>query len=352
MCFTMKQLLSFIACSLCISAFAQELIDTVNYDFFGYKGKLICVNEMHGVKTNDLVYTELVKKLSAVAKPGDTINLILEMPYSRAWLYNKSLEDGSEGPKEGYAKKFIAALKGNNIPVKIIGVDFEYDEGKRAESYLGFLNAISKVFSAAGVTVTTLNEYTASLTNKEFKQQGKDRDKLIELYEGELSKYKDNKSTVAAIKDLLFVLNAKHHLHSNRDPVIYRRLMEAATEGMISYTSRFNLLIHGAAHMTPGSNSLFDYFNDNKESPFYSNVSLIAQTYYNCSCRDYFTKPGEEPVNSSCFFSKNSDEFMDHIKAVYRFKENAASSIRNENLPLSSKLKNSILYLYIHNEVH
>jgi hypothetical protein len=67
---------------IALNATAQRLTDTLNIDYSQYKGKLIVINECHNVAANNIVYEHIIKKIVAVCKANDTINLLLETPYS------------------------------------------------------------------------------------------------------------------------------------------------------------------------------------------------------------------------------------------------------------------------------
>src|ERR1700749_2311086 len=63
------------------------VINTKDFPMVGdKKGSLLVVNEMHGVRSNPEAYLHLLTHLNAQLHTGDTLNLFLEIPYSKSVL--------------------------------------------------------------------------------------------------------------------------------------------------------------------------------------------------------------------------------------------------------------------------
>jgi hypothetical protein len=313
-----KTTITLIVLLFAFSASAQQIVDTTRTDYTAYMGKLIMVNEFHGVNANNTAYSHIIDQIAAAAKAGDTLNLLIETSYSQAWLLNRYIHGDNREIRT--PKPYIAALRNAKMPVRIIGVDFEYDKGRRAQDYIGFLNATIEDLENQGVPSTQLKEYISSL-KKDSVWQEPDRKSLIAFYEAQQKVQQPTGNAYHTINELLFVLNATHYLigRSARDSKAYSRFLETADNNNIRYRSSYNLLIHGGAHTDPSRHrNIYHHFLTKKSSPFKDNVYSVAQVYVDCiSSGDYFSQT-KMKGSSSIFLKESSDDkVIDHVRTTF-----------------------------------
>src|SRR6185312_4999133 len=112
------------------------------------------------------------------------------------------------------------------------------------------------------------------------------------------------------VSDLLFVLNATHHINSTnvRDKHSYSRFLEFASTNNINYKNNYNLLIHGGVHTDFSRRwNIYHHFLTKQSSPFKDNVYSIGHVYVDCiSNGDYFRQRKTRGCSSP--FMKPSSE--------------------------------------------
>lgn len=313
--------LSFLPLLFCFIALstsrAQTVDDRCDMRLNDMRGKLICMNELHGVDANEVVYSHILNRIAAIAKAGDSITLILEIPYSLSYLYNQSFA-GDTSIHIHEKSPLINTVRNLKLPVRIFGCDFEYDRGTRAAIYIQCLKHIAACFSKSGIDAGPLNAYIASLRKEDSWTRNPQREKTATFYERLADKYQGEQS--GRIIELLFILSARHRFHAHRDPVIYRRLLEAERMGYISL-HKFNLLIHGTAHINPqNSKNLYSYFLHRASSPFKDKAFIIGQAYIDCSGNNgYFSRNGEKIISSTSLFyiNKLNKTLIDTLRNRY-----------------------------------
>lgn len=313
--------------------FAQHLTDTIHTDYRAFKGKLIVLNECHNVASNDKVYEHIVSQIAAAATTGDTLNLVLEMPYSNACLLNKYLQ-GDTHPIPWNLRKYIEALKGLKMPLRIIGVDFEYDLGGRARYYLPFLNRIIEELKMGNIPGQPLMDYLTALRRDTTWVQP-DKNELISFYSEEQKKTVVGSAAYTTLRDLLFVLAAEHNIssHRHRDKVAYRRFIEAQEKGIVRFSNNYNVLIYGSVHTDPSNNhNIYSNFRNRPSSPFKDNVYSIAQVYIDCkSTGDYFEQK-LRTVSASILNGKkkNDDNLLAYVRERYATQSfNSVQSVKD-----------------------
>lgn len=337
----------------CSGLFAQQLTDTVHTDYRAFKGKLMVLNECHNVASNDKVYEHIVRQVASGVNQGDTLNLLLEMSYSNAYMLNRYLQ-GDTQPIPWNLRKYVEALKGLNTPLRIIGVDFEYDRGGRARYYLPFLNTIVNELKAEDIPYEPLAMYIAALkSDTEWVQP--DRKEVTAFYTGELQKVANGNQADNLLRDLLFVLDAEHHIssHRHRDNVAYKRFIEAQGKGMVRFANNYNILIYGSVHTDPSNkHNIYSNFRNKRTSPFKDNVFSIAQAYIDCnSTGDYFEQKNRT-VKASILNSKkkNDDQLLAYVKKKFAFlAPNSLQNIKDiGDFQLVAPYKSNIISWYIH----
>ncbi|MBL7717633.1 MAG: hypothetical protein JNL72_02255 [Flavipsychrobacter sp.] len=330
---------------------AQQMVDTIDVDFSSYKGSLICINEAHNVKTNEQVYLSVIHKMLKSCKHGDSINLVLEVPYSLVYLYNHDAVNTDTSTRvTDYLRSLICSVRDSKLPVRIVGYDVEYDEGRtiRRENYLRALRIMSQGLSRHGASVKTLDEYIGSLlrNGKWFKSERKEV--LIREMEQELSRPHDA-STLMEIRELLFVLSAEHTVHIDRDSSMFERLIQAERLGFVRYKANFNLLISGSAHISADSRTLYGLFLDKANSPFWGKTYLIAQGYFNCRHKDYYNSGNNNFMSGSII---PIELLEDEIRKMPQLLKGGVTAVRGIHLETLNQFRGRILYWYLHNEVY
>lgn len=326
--------IALIALLFSFSLSAQQVIDSAHTDYRPYKGKLIVINELHGVDGNNAAYSHVINQVATTAQPGDTLNLLIESSYSYAWLLNRYIhgeDDYTLNPKP-----YIAALRQARMPVRIIAADFEYDKGKRAGAYTCFLDAMIKDLDKQGVPSAPLKEYKRALW-KDSTWQTPDRTFVTDFYSTQLKGLPTGSAAHQSVSDLLFVLNATHHINSTqvRDRHAYKRFLELASANNINYKGNYNLLIHGGVHTDLSLPwNIYQHFRKKQSSPFKDNVYSIGHVYVDCiSNGDYFRQTRVR--ESSSLFMKPSKEkqLTNYVRATHGPRLAANSIINVADLP-------------------
>lgn len=326
---------------------AQTFHDTCAIDYSGLKGKLICINELHSVDANDQVYTRVAGRLAA----GDSLTLLLEIPYSLCYLYNRYLDGDTSIHFAHPLSPLITTARQQRWPVRFFGCDFEYDKGKRGQIYVLFLKHIAATLAKARLDNQPLNTYIASLGDTGSWIERPVPEPVADFYRDLLPRCQGLIAT--RVRELLFVLNARHKFHAHRDPVIYRRIIEAEKQGFIHFR-HYNLLVHGSAHISPTFHrNLYHYFQKRASSPFRDKVYIIAQAYVDCYGNSgYFARNGEKQLTSGSVFSlgKRNDALIGVLRQYYipSYTGNSVTCIKAiPELDLPEHYRSRILYWYV-----
>lgn len=181
------------------------------------KGKLILINEVHKIPTNNSAYYLIIKELTKNFTHSDTLNVFIEQPYSLTVMFNKILQNEdtlrklkwNDFPQNKLSTNAwldsLVSLKKN---IRFIGVDFEYDEGKRIKSYKYFFKTLRDEFAKTPLSIKELDDYIQKIDDKSA------RNKDIEALKMFL---KSIPLKTKSIADALFILEAKHHFFGYRD---------------------------------------------------------------------------------------------------------------------------------------
>jgi hypothetical protein len=312
------------------------------------KGKLVLINETHNIPTNNLAYYLIIKELTKEFSNSDTLNIFIERQYSLSLMYNEILQN----------KDTLRKLKWNDFPqnklptnawldslvnlkknIRFIGVDFEYDEGKSIKSYKYFFETLRDEFVKAHLPSKELDDYIQKIDDKSI------RNKDIEELEVFL---KSTPLKTKSIADALFILEAKHKFFGNRDKNNFRRFKQII-ERSIDVKNQYNFLIYGGSHTYPlRSNSLFNFFDKNKESPFLDNTLLISNYYFNCTSYGFYGSKESSKFNGGLYHGIKEDEMiMNELKK--KDWKSGLFVIKNDlTLPLQSFDK--ILYFIVHSD--
>ena len=303
------------------SSRAQRVADTLGLDYRPYRGKLVAIGEMHSVRANQDVYLHVIKGMAVAMQPGDTLNLILEMPYSYAYVINEFLTTGAHANVYS-AQSFFGRIKATGVPVKVFACDFEYDQKKRGSNYLLFLSSAAKSLVAAGVDVAPIKAYADSLLNERDSTWHSPRGRKG-LLAWARKKIMETTSAGArqTLAQLIFVLSSKHGFHAQRDQSLYRRMHEAQAMGLVQYAGHYNLLIHGTTHLDPTwKRSLYHRLWSRTSSAFQDSAFLIQQVYLAChSAGDYFRPNTSSIVSTGPLYKygSNLQAFCDHVNRQY-----------------------------------
>ncbi len=264
---------------------SAQIIDSSQIDFRPYKGKLIVINESHNVKTNNEAYYDIITKISKQLDKGDSINFIVEYPYSLSVEINRVKEnDTSTVPHQ---------FNYTNLPVRFIGVDFERPYKKEYNTYLLLLSRLIATLKEKQLLTKDLQEYYDLAEKRYVILKDNSRKPIITHYKKEREKFGVGSAEHQTITQLLFLLTADHNQLPNvkkRDSRNYRRLLEADKNGMISFKGNYNILVHGTCHTDPTKKKgIYNHFLARKDSPFRNNTYMTGQAYIDCvSAGDYF----------------------------------------------------------------
>lgn len=343
-----KYIIYFILNFLIFSIYAQ------NIDFSQFKikendikGKLILINETHNVPTNNLAYYLIIKELTKRFNNTDTLNIFIERPYSLGLMYNKILQNEDTLRKLKWtdfsqnklsANAWLDSLVSLKKNIRFIGVDFEYDEGKRIKSYKYFFEILRDEFAKAHLPSKELDNYIQKIDDKSVENEDIENLKIF---------LKLISLKTKSIEDALFILEAKHQFFGYRDKNNYERFNQII-ERSIDVKNQYNLLIYGGTHINPlRPNSLLNFFDKNEESPFLGNTLLIANYYFDCTSYGFYGSKEPSKANGGFYGIKGDEMIMYELKK--KDWKSGLLAFRNElNIPLKSFDK--ILYFIIHSE--
>lgn len=310
---------------------------------------MIFLNQLHYVRTNEEVYWDVLKKISRNLQPRDTINLIIESPYSEAVLFNDYLHSEDTNQLQVVSRLFPAywlpdSIKALGIPVEFFGSDFEYSKKnyKRHDTYHYLLSKCGRVLDSFHISHPALNKVIEEVKNYSLKNS--DRIKAIK----ELKKLSalNNTHINHILKQTLFSLNAKQNFYVNRDKDMFSGTMAAERLGLFHSENRINLFIMGSAHTNPMfRKSTYTYFQNNEQSNFKGRCYFLASVYLHCLGYKTFTTGG------LYLESKYETMNVDKIKAL-PLKKHAVTFILNSAEYSWPKLNSSqILGIFVHNEI-
>lgn len=311
------------------------------------KGKVILVNETHNIATNNLSYYLLIKAISKKFVDSDTLNIFIERPYSVSLMYNKILqnEDTLSMPK-------LSDFTQNKLPInawldslgslkkniRFIGVDFEYDEGKRMKSYKCFFETLRISLLEDSVSIKELDNFIIKIDSKMV--QNKDINELKKWLS-----VTPHQSKI--VEDAIFILEAKHQFFGYRDRNNFDRFKQII-ERRLDVKNQYNLLIYGSNHINPTrSKNLFNLFDRDEKSPFFNKTRLIANYYLDCTSYGFYNSKEPSKANEGLYELTGDEIVITELKK--KNLNNAVSIFRNDlTLPLQSFGK--ILYFIVHTE--
>lgn len=311
------------------------------------KGKLVLINETHNIPTNNIAYYLIIKELTKGFINSDTLNIFFERPYSFGLMFNEILQN-----EDTLQKLKLSDFPQNKLPtnawldslvtlkknIRFIGVDFEYDEGKRIKSYKYFFEKIREEFVKVHLPSKELDDYIQKIDNKLV--ENKDIDNLKMFLKSIPLKSK-------SIADALFILEAKHQFFGYRDKNNFERFNQFIKRNL-DVKKQYNLLIYGGNHINPTrSKNLFNLFDKDNESLFLDNTLLIANYYFDCTAYGFYGSKEPSKVNGGLYETKGDEIIMNELKK--KDWKSGLFVIKNElTLPLQSFDK--ILYFVIHQE--
>ena len=346
-----KCVISIILNLLSINIYCQDIdFSSFKVDKNDIKGKLILINEVHNVPTNSLAYYLIIKELTKNLTDSDTLNVFTERPYSSGLMLNKILQHDSLSQKIKLSdfpqnklpqNAWLDSLLNLKKNIRFIGVDFEYDEGKRIKSYKYFFETLRDDFVKSHLPTQKLDDYIEKINNK-----------LLINKDVEVLKVFLNSTSLKTklIADALFILEAKHQFFGYRDKNNYERFKQII-ESNLDVKNQYNFLIYGGAHINPNgfkvSKNLFNFFDKDKESPFFGNTLLIANYYFDCTSYGFYGSKGPQKENGGIYGLKGDEIVITELKK--KDWKSGLFVIKNDlTSPLQSFEK--ILYFVIHQE--
>jgi hypothetical protein len=312
------------------------------------KGKLVLINETHYIPTNNTAYYLIIKEIAKGLSNSDTLNIFIERAYSLGLMYNKILQNEDDTLRKTKLPDFpqnklptnvwLDSLMNLKKNIKFIGVDFEYDEGKRLKSYKYFFETLKDEFLKLNLPQQILNDYIQKINNKSI--ENKDIKQLKSFLETVSLKTKP-------IEDAIFILEAKHQFFSYRDKNNYERFRQIIRRNL-DVKNQYNFLIYGGSHVFPNnSRNLFNLFNKEKESPFLDNTLLIANYYFNCTSYGFYGSKEFLKYNGGLYGIKDEEIIIPELKK--KDLKKGIFAIKNDlSFPLKSFDK--ILYFIVHSE--
>lgn len=311
------------------------------------KGKLVLINETHNISTNNSTYYLIIKNLTSEFSSTDTLNIFIERPYSHSFLYNNILQNKDVTNKIEFSdfsqnklstSAWLDSLKSLKKNIRFIGVDFEYDEGKRVKSYKYFFETLKNELPNTHSSMSVLDNYIQKIDTKSIENHDVEKLKLF---------LKSIHPKTKFISDALFILEAKHDFWGYRDKNNFERFNEVIKNNL-DVKNQYNLLIYGSNHINPTrSKNLFNLFDKDENSPFLDNTRLIANYYFGCTSYGFYASKKPLIVNEGLYETKGDEIIMTELKA--KSLKNGVSVVNNNlNLPLNSF--NKILYFIIHSE--
>jgi hypothetical protein len=352
-----KSLLLFL-CSLSLGAAAQIDYKDAFPDIGSHRGGLIVVDEMHDVRSNPVVYLSILRALHQQLPAGDTINLLLEIPYSRSVMFNTYCHHPEKRAAlrpllaKGYpALSLFDSLCALGIPVHCFGGDFEYDQRyRRNESFAYLLEQLAQDMRAEGKPSASLEAYIAAV--KAFERDSRSTDKLYAELEGGMSAL--SPALQSETRQVLYALEAKQQLTSGRDKEIYNRALAGIARHYFKPEGRINVMIHGTAHVDPvqGSN-VFNRFRNDKDSPFRGKCVVLGNVYLACKTMSGIFQ--HESTQSMAFYVsvKNNKEIVARSESLgLKDKELCfVSPARFAGVAFPDLKPEELIGLYIHNKV-
>ncbi len=309
-----KKLLSIIFCLKFFTSNGQNTQqDVFNIDKNVIRSNLILVNEAHKIPTNSLAYYSIIKEIIRSFSSTDTLNVLIERPYSVAFLYNQILNNHESfipqwaDFKENLLpqKSFIDSLKTLKKNIRFIGVDFEYDNGNRKESYAYFFKYLQRDFEKQAISMEALD---VLIKNTESNKLARKDIKNLQVSLNRL----EYRSKI--IEEAKFILEAKHSFFSNRDKNNYHRFMKFFNQN-VAIENSYNLLIYGSSHINPyRKQSIFNYFDKDKKSIFFDNTILIANYYFDCLSYGSYLNESQSKVNSGIYITNNDSDVREELR--------------------------------------
>ncbi|WP_205529366.1 hypothetical protein [Taibaiella koreensis] len=248
-----------------------------------HKGALIFINEMHGCVSNAIAYLDVLQHISRQLSAGDTINLFLEIPFSASVMLNDLFADTGGDSTDRFAafpnfRNFLDELYQSGIPVRFFGCDFEYDEKYRRNGSLVYLLEKLQKDLGSSIDRTLLQEYISLV--KTFRLKAHDTKGMIEWLRQQT---KVPEAVQREIGQLIFALQAPQQYSPGRDQFIFERAARAIALHYFEPRDRFNITIHGGAHVNPSfKGSLFNRFRKDRRSSFRDKCRIIGNVYVDC----------------------------------------------------------------------
>ena len=324
------------------------------------RGKLLFVTECHEVKTNLPEYFEIIKSITFNFKETDTLNIIIEAPFTVSYFINKYFHNegrtliDSVLRNDPFKIEFYFNLRKLKKNIRFIATDFEYDHGAtggRLEAYKMYFEELKNILEKNKIDLSVVKSFIYGI-----RVQGVDEADVFTFkkYIQKLAINQPDSVLKLKLKEANFVLSA---LHLNdklevRDKATYSRLVDLLKSG-INTATNFNLLIYGAEHANPYlEKSLFNKLNIAEDSPFKSNVKLFANIYI--ECLSYGSYNQRSLVQETVGLYPNQKEDKELITLLSNnFKNESEGSCKIFKNNLSSPLKGfqDVLYWGIHYKV-
>ena len=341
---------------------AGQSIDTKNFAPSGdsLRGNLLFVSETHDVRTNQAEYYEVIKSITADFKSIDTLNIILEAPYSMTCFMNKYLRGESRALIDSILRndpdkiEYFFSLKKLQKNIRFIGVDFEYDHGNpgaRLESYKAFFDDLKKELEKNKVDLSVIRSFIYGI-----RVQGLEEADIYTFrkYVQKLRINQPDSTLRVKLKEANFILTARADWDKDdmRDKVCYGRLTELLSSGT-DFKSNHNIIIYGSAHGSPvNEKSIYYRLNYQEDSPFFSKVYFLANIYYGClSTGSYYDRHFSIETNGPYFYTKEDTELLAFLKKSFDITQENSLVIYKNNLSSTLKDFGRIWYFAIHNKV-
>jgi len=337
---------------------AQVVHKDVFPDIRARRGGLIVMDEMHDVTSNPVVYLDMIRAVHSQLPAGDTINLLLEIPYSRSIMFNEYCHNPERRAAlrpllaAGYpALSLFDSLCMAGIQVSVFGGDFEYDRRyRRNGSFVYLLEQLSQELQAAGKPLGSLPAYISAV--KTFELDAKSTDQLYAELEASLPQWPP--ALQARTQQVLFALAAKQQLNAGRDKQIYTRALEGIDRHYFNPKDRINIMIHGSAHVDPtqGGN-VFNRFRNDDDSPFRGRCVLLGNVYIGCKTMSGIFNNAS--IQSMAFYvspNKNKPIVVQCESLGLQDKELCfVSSARFAGVAFPDLKPEELIGLYVHNKI-
>jgi hypothetical protein len=314
--------------------------------------------EWHGTNANLLLALDMITSLH---KNRQVKNIIIEMPHSEVFFFQKYIETGDTSVLKRYdgrmniafLDKIIQYNKNLETPIRLFGIDMDiqYWPTNYADciSYIVKENNIIDSVSLFGTTVNKITENRENIDELRL---------LNKVLKNEII---SNETKYASLftKDFLHlktILLSNNKDKGRRDDEMEENFEMLYKTWFIKQKEKAKFLaFFGDSHTSNNSKSFYTILNNKNSSPVVNNVSLSGIQYVNCNSSEHKRQPKElfqlfnagfviGPTSLGYYKNKKKSSYNEAFDSICElnkntnvliplFPNNHLSSFKNDNRP-------------------